>query len=212
MSCFYPDLPSKSTKAAPSEKTEIVEQKGVFDKPEEVLEARRKAQSKLKKEGENSIKPPIQRIEKGINKLRVFKKPVRRVKSASSRTNIDYESDLSEGSKSCTNIRLESKVKKPKSNGPPEIIKRHCEKSGMRKRPPAKLEVEQENQLEVLHPPSQQPSTGIFSGTCQFCGKPIVPISSTIDLNSSTSEDKVRCDFCFWVRQLALKSLKSNKT
>lgn len=204
LSCLYPDLP-KATKVASSEKTETAEQKGVLEKPEAALEAKRKAQSKFKKEGENSTKP-IQRIEKGINKLRVFKKPVRRVKSASSKTKIDYESDLSEGSKSCTNIRLGSRVKNPKSNGPPEIIKRHCEKSGMRKRPPAKLEVEQ-NQLKVLHPPSQQPSTGIFSGTCQFCGKPILSISSKMDLSSSTSEHQVRCDFCFRRRQLGLKSL-----
>lgn len=195
--CLYPDLPSKPTKAALYEKVETVEQKGVLDKPEAVLEAKRKAQSKLKKECDNSMKTPIQRIEKGINKLLVFKKPVRRVKSASSHTKISYESDLSEGSKSCTNIRPASRVKNPKSNGPPEIIKRHCEKHGMRKRPPPKLEVEQENQLKVLHPPSQQSSTGIFSGTCQFCGKPIVPISSNMDLNSSTSEDQVRCAFTF---------------
>ena len=87
----------------------------------------------------------------------------RKVQSAKS-----YENELDDGDDVPFSDKLTG------TSGPPEILKYHREKSSRKRKPPPTLEYKKSK--VVTSDTEEPPSTGLFSGPCQFCGKPILTI------------------------------------
>jgi len=120
--------------------------------------------------------------------LKVKKK--RRVKSAMSKSKVtNYDSDVSDGSKSCTSFS-NIKPSNPTKSGPPDIIKYHREKSGVSQKPVPVLEL---NSPVLDLPLAENVPSGLFSGMCQFCMKPIIEYGGNNHDNDNTSLDQMFC-------------------